>query len=189
MINLELLGLPTACWKCGGSTVALVAVAPAQAQEDDELYPTSEPAALAFAAAHLPADVIQVGKINERTSRTAGETSLMGVSTAMPYSGTTFCFRRNCLRSSLPKGPWVFGCWPHSAHLGRLAKRLHPWGVIDENWERQAQDVRDPRNGRSCQATPRLRCKCLLSGTLMRELEAVSMDVNGEITICHRRID
>ena len=172
MVDLELLGLPTACWKCGGSTVALVAVSPIEAQEDDELFRTSEPAALAFAAAHLPADVIQVGKINERTSRTAGETSLMGVSTAMPYSGTTFCFRRNCLRSSLPKGPWVFGCWPHSAHLGR-----------------QAQDVRDPRNGRSCQATPRLRCKCLLSGTLMRELEAVSMDVNGEITICHRRID
>jgi hypothetical protein len=76
MIDLELLGLPTACWKCGGSTVALVAVSPSGSPEDDELFQTDEPAALAFAAAHLPVGALQVGEVKERASRTAGETYL-----------------------------------------------------------------------------------------------------------------
>jgi hypothetical protein len=72
MIDLELLGLPTACWKCGRSTVALVAVSPSGARGDDELLQTDEPAALAFAAAHLPVGVSHVGEIRERSSRAAG---------------------------------------------------------------------------------------------------------------------
>jgi hypothetical protein len=76
MVDLELLGLPTACWTCGRSTVALVAVSPIGAQEDDELFQTSDPAALAFAAAHLPVGASQVGEIKERASRTAGDTYL-----------------------------------------------------------------------------------------------------------------
>jgi len=76
MIDLELLGLPTACWKCGRSTVALVAVSPPGARDDDELFQTNEPAALAFAAAFLPVGASQVGEIKERASRTAGETYL-----------------------------------------------------------------------------------------------------------------
>lgn len=54
--------------------MALVAVSPAGARADDELYSTSGAAFLAFAAAHLPPGAPQVGKIKERTSRTAGET-------------------------------------------------------------------------------------------------------------------
>jgi hypothetical protein len=73
MIDLELLGLLTACWRCGGSTVALVAISPCGTHEDDELLQTSEPEALAFAAARLPVGVLQVGEIKERVSRTAGE--------------------------------------------------------------------------------------------------------------------
>jgi hypothetical protein len=76
MIALGLLGLLTACWKCGRSTVALVAVSPSGARDDDELFQTDEPAALAFAAAHLPVGVSQVGEIKERSSRSAGETYL-----------------------------------------------------------------------------------------------------------------
>ena len=76
MIDLELLGLPTACWKCGRSTVALVAMSPMGARQEDELFQTDEPAALAFAAAHLPVGVSRVGEIKERTSRTAGKTYL-----------------------------------------------------------------------------------------------------------------
>lgn len=76
MIDLELLGLPTACWKCGRSTVALVAISPSGAREDDGLFQTDEPAALAFAAAHLPVGASQVGQIKERPSRTVGEAYL-----------------------------------------------------------------------------------------------------------------
>jgi hypothetical protein len=73
LIDLELLGLPTACWKCGRSTVALVAISPSGAGEDDELFQTNQPEALAFAAAHLPVAVSQVGEVKVRSSRTAGE--------------------------------------------------------------------------------------------------------------------
>jgi hypothetical protein len=45
VVDLELLGLPTACWKCGRSTVALVAASPNGAQEDEKLFLTDEPAA------------------------------------------------------------------------------------------------------------------------------------------------
>ncbi len=76
VIDLELLGLPTACWKCGRSTVALVGISPSGAREDDELFQTDEPSALAFAAAYLPVGTLQVGEIKERSSRTAGETYL-----------------------------------------------------------------------------------------------------------------
>ena len=76
MIDLELLGLPTACWKCGRSTVALVAVSPPGSRDDDELFQTDEPAVLAFAAAHLPVGAAQVGEIKERASRTTGEAYL-----------------------------------------------------------------------------------------------------------------
>jgi hypothetical protein len=76
MIDLELLGLPTDCWKCGRNTVALVAVSPMGAREEDELFLTDEPAALALAAAHLPVGTSQVGEIKKRASRTAGETYL-----------------------------------------------------------------------------------------------------------------
>jgi hypothetical protein len=76
MVDLQLLGLPTACWKCGRSTLALVAVSPSGAREDDELFQTDEPAALAFAAAHLPVGESQVGKIKKRASRPAGDTYL-----------------------------------------------------------------------------------------------------------------
>ena len=76
MIDLDLLGLPTACWKCGRSTMALVAISPSGARDDDELFQTDEPASLAFAAAHLPAEVSQVGEIKVRASRTVGENYL-----------------------------------------------------------------------------------------------------------------
>ncbi len=46
------------------------------ARDDDELFQTDEPEALAFAAAHLPVGVSQVGEIKVRASRTAGETYL-----------------------------------------------------------------------------------------------------------------
>ena len=100
MVDLELLGLSTTCWKCGGSTVALVAVSPTEARKDDELFQTGEPAALAFAAAHLPAGTPQVGEIKERSSRTAGETYLSnGCFHCDALLGNFFYFTRSCSRS------------------------------------------------------------------------------------------
>ena len=98
MVELELLGLSTACWKCGGSTVALVAVSPGGARGDDELFQTSEPAALAFA------------------SRTAGDAYLSNGSFPLrcPPRDRSFCFTRSCSRSSSPKGPRAFAFSPSS---------------------------------------------------------------------------
>jgi hypothetical protein len=105
MIDLELLGLPTACWKCGGSTVALVAVSPSGAPEDDELFQTDEPAALAFAAAHLPVGVLQVGTIKKRSSRTAGETYLSnGCCNCDALLGNFFLFHEELLEVLVTEG-------------------------------------------------------------------------------------
>jgi len=105
MIDLELLGLPTACWKCGRSTVALVAISPSGAREDDELFQTNEPAALAFAAAHLPVGAVQVGEIKERTSRTAGETYLSnGCFYCDALLGNFFLFHEELLEILVTEG-------------------------------------------------------------------------------------
>jgi hypothetical protein len=105
MVDLELLGLPTACWKCGGSTVALVGVSPTEAREDEELFRTSEPAALAFAAAHLPAGAPHVGEIKERTSRTAGETYLSnGCFHCDALLGNFFLFHEELLEVLVTEG-------------------------------------------------------------------------------------
>jgi hypothetical protein len=105
MVDLELLGLPTACWKCGGSTVALVAVSPPGARDDDELFQTSEPAALAFAAAYLPVGAWQVGEIKERASRTAGETYLSnGCVHCDALLGNFFLFHEELLEVLITEG-------------------------------------------------------------------------------------
>lgn len=105
MIDLVLLGLPTACWKCGRNTVALVAVSPSGAREDDELFQTDEPAALAFAAAHLPVGAAHVGKIKERTSRTAGETYLSnGCFHCDALLGNYFLFHEELLEVLVTEG-------------------------------------------------------------------------------------
>jgi hypothetical protein len=105
MIVLELLGLPTACWKCGRSTVALVAVSPLGAREDDELFETSESVALAFAAAHLPVGTSQVGVIKERSSRTAGETYLSnGCCHCDALLGNFFLFHEELLEVLVTEG-------------------------------------------------------------------------------------
>ena len=105
MVDLELLGLSTACWKCGGSTVALVAVSPTEAREDDELFQTSEPTALAFAAVHLPAGTPQVGAIKERASRTAGENYLSnGCFHCDALLGNFFLFHEELLEVLVTEG-------------------------------------------------------------------------------------
>lgn len=105
MIDLELLGLPTACWKCGATTVALVGVAPTGAQDEVEFLQTSEPAALAFAAAHLPAGAPQVGQVKERTSRTAGETYLSnGCFQCGALLGNFFLFHEELLEVLVTEG-------------------------------------------------------------------------------------
>lgn len=105
MIDLGLLGLPTACWKCGRSTVALVGVSPNGAREDEELFLTDEPAALAFAAAHLPVGAPQVGEIKERTSRAAGETYLSnGCFYCDALLGNYFLFHEELLEVLVSQG-------------------------------------------------------------------------------------
>jgi hypothetical protein len=105
MVDLELLGLPTACWKCGWKTVALVAISPKGAREEDELFETSEPAALAFAAAHLPVGASQVGEIKERVSRAAGETYLSnGCFHCDALLGNFFLFHEELLEVLVTEG-------------------------------------------------------------------------------------
>jgi hypothetical protein len=105
MIDLELLGLPTVCWRCGRRTVALVAMSPTGAPEGEELVDTSEPEALAFAAAHLPAAVPQVGEIKERASRTAGETYLSnGCVHCDALLGNFFLFHEELLELLVTEG-------------------------------------------------------------------------------------
>jgi hypothetical protein len=105
MIDLELLGLPTACWKCGRSTVALVAVSPSGARGDDELLQTDEPPALAFAPAHLPVGVSHVGEIRERSSRAAGAAYLSnGCFHCDALLGNFFLFHEELLEVLVTEG-------------------------------------------------------------------------------------
>jgi hypothetical protein len=107
--------------------VALVAVSPLRARDDDELFQTDEYAVLAFAAAHLPVGASQVGEIKERTSRTAGETYLSnGCFHCDALLGNFFLFNEELSRSSSPKGIEAFGCWPQSASRWPSGKRLGP---------------------------------------------------------------
>ena len=75
-VEVDLLGLPTICWKCGAESVALVGIIPHEDGPEDELVRLSEPAALAFAAELLPPGFPRVGVIKDRASRAAGETYL-----------------------------------------------------------------------------------------------------------------
>ena len=85
--------------------MALVAVSPPGAREDDELLQTSDPTALAFAAAHLPAGASQVGEIKERASRTAGETYLSnGCFHCDALLGNFFLFHEELLELLVSEG-------------------------------------------------------------------------------------
>ena len=95
--------------------MALVGISPSGAREDDELFQTDEPSALAFAAAYLPVGTLQVGEIKERSSRTAGETYLSnGCFHCDALLGNFFLFHGELPKFSLPKGPLASRCWPRS---------------------------------------------------------------------------
>ena len=80
-------------------------MSPSGAREDDELFQTDEPAALAFAAAHLPVGASQVGEIKERASRTAGETYLSnGCFHCDALLGNFFLFHEELLEVLVTEG-------------------------------------------------------------------------------------
>jgi len=73
LVRLDLLGVEETCWKCRGSTVALIGVRPHGEPLDGHVVSCQEEAVLACAAEVLPtkaAAQVGVGPIKTRFSRT-----------------------------------------------------------------------------------------------------------------------
>lgn len=70
-VLIELLGLPTRCWQCGGESTALVAMRKKGVDPDDWILCTNSQT-LQLAASLLPASTADVGEIKVRTSKSLG---------------------------------------------------------------------------------------------------------------------
>lgn len=74
-VPVRLLGLPTVCWRCGQTTMALAGLLPADGADEYDVITCQAEAVLQIAAAALPAPArrrFAVGAVKPRYSRRAG---------------------------------------------------------------------------------------------------------------------